>query len=151
MLQLQDPKVDPYGTILIGNLTQVGRERYGATDANGITPIGIDYRLTVDFQAYGPDARSKVQQLAAAFNYPSVGISFLEVGLAIVEQPRVLDIPKIRNTSWEESALVTATFHLADTNDDNTGAIEIVTDMEGNYLNPDGTTAVQITSTIDAS
>lgn len=142
---------DPYATILLNNLVQVGRERLGETTGAGLTPVSEDYVLTIDFQVYGPGARTKAQALRSAFNRPTVSLSFLAVGLAIVEQPVVLDIPTIRNTSWEESALVTVTFHLADTNNDDTGFIETVEDMVGNYLDAAGNTVLQTTTTIDAS
>lgn len=140
---------EPYTTILLNNLVQVGREQVGRSDSNGMTPVKLDYRLVIDFQSYGEGARNQVAKLQAFFNRPSVVDQFLVAGLAMVRQPTVLDIPKVINTQWEEVALIAVTFHLSDVNDDDTSFIGSVVDLTGIIEDPAGNTVdtIQITIT----
>lgn len=141
----------PYTTILLNNLVQIGRESLGATDNTGMTPVKLDYQLVIDFQSYGTGARNEIAKLQSAFNKPTVVDQFLVAGLAMVRQPTVLDIPKVINTEWEEVALIAVTFHLADSNDDDTSFIDTVVDLTGDILDQTGAIAGTIQTTIDGS
>jgi hypothetical protein len=144
-------KTEAYTTILVKNLTQIAREIVGKTDDNGVTPITVDYQIQIDFQSYGPGARDIIAQLRFAFSTPSIVLQFLDSGLALVGHPVVVDIPKVINTQWEEVSLLSATFNLSDTNDDDTGLIETVEDLDGDILDCAGNVVRQIELTVDSS
>ena len=138
----------PYTTILVKNLTQIGREITGTTDINGDTNINTDLQVNVELQSYGLGARDDIQKLRAAFNASSVVEAFLRAGLAMVRHPVVVDIPKIINVEWEEVALLTVTFNLGDLNVDNTSFIATVLGFTGDIKDCAGTTVRTITTTI---
>ena len=141
----------PYTILQVGNLTQKGREIIGTTGATGTAEVKADYQVSVEFQSYGTGSRDDMAKLEFAFNTPTTVESFLAAGLALVNHPILLDIPKVINTEWEETSLLTVTFNLADVNDSDTGFINKVTDLTGTINDVTGATARTTTNTIDGS
>ena len=138
----------PYTTILLQNLTQLGREIIGNTNALGITEVKADYRLQIDFQSYGTGARNDIEKLRFSFNTPPIVEQFLAAGLALVGHPEVIDLPKVINADWEETAILTATFNLADNNDSDTSFIGTVSNIDGDINDCTGALVAEIDLTV---
>jgi len=126
------PTERTYATIDVGNHKQLGRgESASPDDTTGLADVWAHYEVSVQFAAYGPEAKNAITKLQFAFNKDEVVDAFLAEGMAVVSHDDILDIPAIRDTIWEESSRFNATFHARIEDTDNVGVIaEVSVDGE---------------------
>ena len=122
----------PYITLGTALLVCTGREVLSALDINGIQTIKQDFKWVVRINCYGPDALGILHSLRFDFNKDTVICDLESAGFSFTKVTEERRAPHLKDTSWEERAMMDLHLAFTDSDTDDVGFIESV-GISGEY------------------
>ena len=168
IIDVLSPEIASFGQLIVER-QDADRPSEGFTSFYILTPsrLGIPYRVAgqtpgsldtitnyvvpVRFTSYGIGARNNISTLAESLSKLSIASALREGGLTYSNYADLLDIPSFLSTKWEETAQLTARFHLSSCSTEaNVGTIDTVI-LDSQILDVDDTVIVSDSDTITGS
>lgn len=135
---------DGFTACKITNVVQQGLPEYSQVDTNGVQQIKLRNQITIQLQAFGPNALGRLDCLVVEFYKKSFKGVLCQTGLSFIDASDVIDISTTLDTNWEERAQLEMRFnHTLVIEDEDVGCIENV-DLTSIYINCAGDTVREV-------
>lgn len=116
----------PYATLFLSSLNQVGEDYTPMADSNGLVGMVGDREFTLQIQAYGGDCITRLENLRSSLQMQTVLDGLRANGIVFVHHFGINDTTELLDSRFEKRAAMDVLFRMGQDYQDNLGLIESV-------------------------